>query len=143
MTNQPAFPYTPNEYEAEKASNSYLMSVVVIMFGLPLPIVNLIASVIFYSANRKAPYFVRWHCTQTLVAQVVTFFANAAGVYWTIAVVFGGGEVTNNYIAYIITILLFNLFEFAATIYAAVRTRKGKHVSWWFFGPLTDILVKA
>ncbi|MBI4428650.1 MAG: DUF4870 domain-containing protein [Ignavibacteriales bacterium] len=133
----------PNEYESEKASNSYLMAVVVIMFGLPLPIVNLIASVIFYVANRKAGHFVRWHCTQNLVAQVLTFFANAAGVYWTAGVVFGEREVTNTYIAYIMTLLLFNILEFIAAIYAAVRTRKGKHVSWWFFGPLTEVLVKG
>jgi len=132
----------PNEYEAEKASNSYLMSVVVVMFGLPLPIVNLLASIIFYAANRRAGYFVRWHCTQTLVAQVITFFANAAGVYWTISVVFRGREITNSFIAYLITILAFNLIEFIASIYAAVKTRKGTHVSWWFFGPLTDLLVK-
>ncbi len=133
----------PNEYDSEKASNSYLMSVVVIMFGLPLPIVNLIASFIFYFANRKSSHFVRWHCTQTLVAQVVTFFANAAGVYWTVAVLFGDWQATNTYFAYIFTIIFFNMFEFIATVYAAVRTRKGKHVSWWFFGPLADVLVKA
>ena len=32
------FSYAPDDYETEKASNSYLMSLVVIMVGLPLPI---------------------------------------------------------------------------------------------------------
>ena len=31
------FVYKPDEYEAEKASNSYLMSLIAIMVGLPLP----------------------------------------------------------------------------------------------------------
>ena len=136
------FSYSPDEYEAEKASNSYLMSLIAIMAGLPLPIVNLIASTMFFFGNRKSTHFVRWHCTQVLLAQAVTLVVNAVGVYWTIAVLFGGGRATNNYIAYMVTIVLFNLIEFVATIYAAMKTRKGKHVSWWFFGPLTDAFVR-
>jgi hypothetical protein len=135
------FFYTPNEYETEKASNSYLMSLVALMVGLPLPIINLIASTIFYFANKRAAYFVRWHCTQALLVQALTLPINAAGVYWTLSIVFGSNVITNSYIAYLITIVLFNLIEFIATIYTAVKTRKGSHVSWWFFGPLTDALV--
>ncbi|MGO9481116.1 MAG: hypothetical protein ACLP05_04980 [Candidatus Kryptoniota bacterium] len=143
MASLQEFSYTPDEYEAEKASNSYLMSLVVIMVGLPFPIVNLIASAIFYFGNRKSPRFVRWHCTQALMAQALTLPVNAAGVYWTIAVVLGHKSITNGYIAYIFTIVLFNLIEFIATMYAAIQTRKGKHVTWWLFGSLSDVCVKA
>jgi uncharacterized Tic20 family protein len=136
------FFYRPDEYEAEKASNSYLMSLIALMAGLPLPIVNLIASAIFYISNRKAAHFVRWHCTQALLAQAVTLVMNAAGVYWTLAIVFGSHVVTNHYIGYVFTIVLFNVAEFVATIYAAIRTRKGQHVVWWMFGPLTDAFVR-
>jgi hypothetical protein len=138
-----AFLYLPDEYEAEKASNSYLMSLIALMAGLPLPIINLIATAMFFFANKKAAHFVRWHCTQALLAQAVTLVMNAAGVYWTLAIVFGNEVVTNNYVAYVCTIVLFNLVEFVATVYAAIQTRKGKHVVWWFFGPLTDAWVKA
>lgn len=138
----PQFPYIPDEYESEKASNSYLMSLVAIMAGLPLPVVNLIASAMFFFSNRKSALFVRWHCMQVLLAQAITLVVNAAGVYWTLSIVFGNNIVTNNYIAYIITIVAFNLLEFIATIYAAIRTRKGMHVSWWLFGPLADALVR-
>jgi len=133
---------SPNDYESEKASNSYLMSLVAIMVGLPLPVINLVTSLAFYFGNRRGTPFVRWHCTQVLLAQGITFVFNAAGVYWTIHVVFGDGQVSNVYISYVISIVCVNLVEFAATMYAAIRTRKGKHVSWWFFGPLTDQLVK-
>jgi O-antigen/teichoic acid export membrane protein len=136
------FRYVPDEYESEKASNSYLMSLVAVIVGLPLPVVNLIATAMFYAGNRNKPYFVRWHCTQALSAQAITLVMNAAGVYWTLAIVFGSLAVTNPYIAYVITIVLFNLLEFIATIYAAVRTRKGMHVEWWLFGPLTDAFVR-
>ncbi len=137
------FPYTPDEYEAEKASNSYLMSLVALMAGLPLPIVNLIASVMFFLANRRSAHFVKWHCTQAVLIQALTLVMNAAGVYWTISIVFGPNSITNPYLSYIITVIAFNLVEFVATIYSAVQTRKGRHVSWWFFGPLTDMLVRG
>ena len=47
------FAYEPSEHEAEKASNSYLMSLIAIIAGLPLPIINLLATLIFSTA--KAP----------------------------------------------------------------------------------------
>jgi uncharacterized membrane protein len=137
------FSYLPPEHEAERASNSYLMSLVVIMVGLPLPIVNVIGSGIYFLANRRSAHFVRWHCTQSLLAQIFTLPVNAAGLYWTLAIVFDRLSFTNSYAAYISTVILFNLVEFIATMVAAIRTRKGRHVSWWFFGPLTDALVKG
>jgi hypothetical protein len=138
-----SFAYKPDDYESEKASNSYLMSVVAVIAGLPLPVINLIATVAFFFGNRKGTYFVRWHCMQALLAQAFTLAMNVVGVYWSVAIFFGSHHITNNYIAYIITIIVFNLAEFIATLYAAIRTRKGAHVVWWFFGPLTDLLVKA
>lgn len=135
------FPYTPDEYESEKASNGYLMSLIAVMAGLPLPIVNLIATAGFYLSNRKGTYFVRWHCMQALLAQGFTLVMNAAGVYWTLAIIFGNPGITNSYIAYILTVVLFNFVEFVATIYAATRTRRGQHVVWWLVGPMADAIV--
>jgi uncharacterized membrane protein len=132
----------PGDHERERASNGYLMSLIAIMAGLPLPVVNLLATGAFYFAQRKGSLFVRWHCTQALLAQIALFAINASGVAWTLSIIFGDGSLTNNYIGYAITAAVFNLAEFAASIYAASRTRKGFHVSWWLFGPMTDLLVR-
>jgi uncharacterized Tic20 family protein len=134
------FSYTPGEHEAEKASNSYLMSLIALMAGLPLPIINLIATFIFYLGNRNGTYFVRWHCTQALLSQFSLLFMNSFGFWWTVSIVFSDTEITSSYIAYLITVILFNATEFVATIYTAVQTRKGKHISWWFYGELTSVL---
>jgi hypothetical protein len=136
------FYYEPGEHEAERASNSYLMSLVAVIAGLPLPILNLIASVIFFMGNRKGSYFVRWHCTHVLLSQVSLLFVNSAGFWWTIHIIFDNEIVTNEYIAYMITLFVFNATEFIATIYAAMVTRKGKHVEWWFYGGLTNAVCK-
>lgn len=131
----------PTETEAEKASNSYVMSLLALMAGLPFPIINLVATLIFFLANRKSTYFVRWHCTQALLSQSTVLPINSAATIWTLTIVFGSNVVTDNYIAYLITVVIFNISEFAATIYAAIQTRKGKHVEWWLFGKLTNILL--
>ena len=137
------FSYPPGEHEAEKASNSYLMSLIALMAGLPLPIINLIATLIFYLGNRKGTYFVRWHCTQALLSQFSLLLVNSFGFWWTIHIVFYTQSITNDYISYIIVALIFNLVEFVATIYTASATRNGKHVERWFYGGLTNIICKA
>lgn len=136
------FIYRPDDHESEKASNSYLMSLIAVMVGLPLPIINLIATFIFWISNRKATYFVRWHCTQALLSQASLLFINSAAFWWTISIIFTNKEVDNSFISYIITVVLFNLVEFIATIYTAIQTRKGVHVEWWIFGDLSHLLCK-
>lgn len=137
------FDYEPGEHEAEKASNSYLMSLIALIAGLPLPIINLIATLIFYIGNRKGTYFVRWHCTQALLSQVSVLFINSYGFWWTVSIVFSSQTITSNYIAYIIAVLFFNLAEFIATIYTAIQTRKGIHIEWWFYGNLTNLICNS
>lgn len=140
--NTTSFDYVPSEHEAEKASNSYLMSLIAVIAGLPLPIINLIATLIFYLGNRNGTYFVRWHCTQALLSQFSLLFMNSFGFWWTISILFDSEHVTNQYIGYMITVFIFNLLEFIATIYTAIKTRNGKHVSWWIYGDLTNLVCK-
>jgi uncharacterized membrane protein len=127
--------YRPGDHEAE-----YLMSLIAVIAGLPFPIINLLATLIFYLGNRKGTYYVRWHCTQALISQASLLLINSYGFWWTESVVFRGGEITNAYIAYMMTAFLFNLVEFIVTMYTAIHTRKGKHVKWWFYGDITDRL---
>jgi hypothetical protein len=136
------FPYQPDEHELEKASNSYLMSLIAIMGGLPLPIINLIATLVFYLGNLRGTYFVRWHCIQALLSQLFLLPFNSVGFWWSISIIFTPESISNSYIAYILTIFTFNLIEFVGTIYTAVATRKGTHVEWWVIGGLTNIICK-
>ncbi|MBI4946403.1 MAG: DUF4870 domain-containing protein [Bacteroidetes bacterium] len=136
------FDYSPAEHEAEKASNSYLMSLVAVIAGLPLPIINLAATLIFYLGNRKGTYFVRWHCTQALLSQFSLLAMNSVGFWWTIGIIFQNATLDSGYISYMITIFLFNATEFIATMYTAIKTRKGIHVEWWIYGGLTNLICK-
>ena len=141
--NEPLFSYTVTESELEKASNGYVMSLIAVMIGLPLPIINLLATFVFYLGNRKGTHFVRWHCTQALLSQFTLFIFNTVGFWWSMSILFKDTvDISNNYIAYMATVLLLNAGELAITIYTAIKTRKGEHVSWWFYGPLTNIICK-
>lgn len=131
-----------DESEMEKASTSYLMSVIFITFSLPLPIINLIATIVFSIANRKATDFVKWHCTQALLSQFSLFIINTAAFVWTILLLCRVFSVSNAYLAYLITIILFNIWEFLATVVAAIKTRKGVHHRWFFYSDLTDTLIQ-
>ncbi|HEX9981419.1 MAG TPA: hypothetical protein VGB50_12730 [Flavobacterium sp.] len=142
MIAQKEFEYKPSEHEAEKASNSYLMSLVALVAGLPLPIINLLATFFFFLANRKGTYFVRWHCTQALFSQLCLLAFNSVAFWWTISIAFADETLSNEYFAYLFSILVLNLLEFISTIYSAVQTRKGKHVELWFFGSLANLICK-
>jgi uncharacterized membrane protein len=131
-----------NEFEAEQASKIYIISLMVVKVGIPLPIFNFLGVLLFYFVNRKENYFVRWHSTQTLLAQLTTLFVNSLGFWWTMSILFNSTKITNAFLAYIITLLLFNVIEYIAIIYTAIETRKGKHISWWFYGSLTQLICK-
>lgn len=134
------FGYRPAESEKEQASNSYLMSLVAVIAGLPLPILNLLATFIFYLGNRKGTHFVRWHCMQALLSQFSLLAINSTTFWWTIAIIADKAEFSNYYLAYVITAICYNIVELIATIYTAIQTRKGLHVEWFFYGTLTNII---
>jgi hypothetical protein len=142
MITNSTFYYRPNESELERASNSYLMSLVAVIGGLPLPILNLLASIFFYLGNRKSTPFVKWHCTQNLLSQFGLFFLNSTGFWWTVSIVFDDEKVTNYYVGYMITLVLFNLVEFISTIILASKTRKGIHAELFLFSDLTNLMIK-
>ncbi|MBM3918323.1 MAG: DUF4870 domain-containing protein [Sphingomonadales bacterium] len=118
------------------------MSLVAAFAGLPLPILNLLATFVFYIGNRRGTYFVRWHCMQALLSQLSLLFINSTGFWWTISLIFTDEPLTDSYLAYMLTAVICNIIEFIATIQAAIKTRRGEHVEWFLFGPLTHLLCK-
>ena len=129
-----------SEEEAEYSSNCYLMSLLTVFVGVPLPILNLIASIIFYIGFRNSSYYVRWHCTQMLLSQFVLFFINSYSFWWTVSIIFTQETISKKYFCYMSFVVVTNLFELIMNIYAAIKTRKGIHVEWLFFGKLTHLI---
>lgn len=159
-TNHLTAPLHSQEYE--QAGNSYLMAIVAIIMGLPLPILNLIAAGGYYLAYRKAAYFVRWHCIQSAIGQAVLIPFNSIAVAWTLGLImrfntftvenidneaevasqtlcgfFGAGT---GYWLYVIFIIVLNITEFIVVISTASRVKNGHNVRWWGIAPIVDRL---
>ncbi len=129
--------------EKEKASNAYVMSVLAVAAGLPLPIFNLAATFIFYFANRKETYFVKWHCTQALITQLLLFFFNSYGFWWAVRIyIMEIQEVSQDFFIYIVIILGINIAELIASIYAAIYVKKNGEYRVWFISDFVDTLIK-
>lgn len=134
--------YRPTDDEAEKACNSYLMSLIAVVMGLPMPVINLLATGIFYFISRKSTPFVRWHCLQALLSQIPLFLMNNILFWWTVRIVLCLNMISNEYITYFILVNLYNVWDFYATTKSAILVRKGITYRWRIYGPLTDMLFK-
>jgi len=121
--------------EKEDAMGAYLMMFAAIGAGLPLPIINLIASLIYYYVQKKNSRFVRFHSLQSLLSQLPTTAVNAVAVFWTLQVfVFHNYEPTDQYFGYLIMMALVNLAYFIFSIVGAVKARSGSMYYFLFFG---------
>lgn len=124
--------------EREDGMGAYLMMFAGIAAGLPLPILNLLASIIYYAVNKNKGRFVRFHCLQSLWSQLPTTLMNAGLVYWTIRnFIVDGIEFSDQYWGYLGVVALTNLLYFIFSIVAAIQARNGKMYYFLFFGRLS------
>ena len=122
--------------EKEDAMGAYLMMFAAIAAGLPLPIINLIASVIYYYINKSKSRFVHYHSLHSLFAQIPTSILNAGLVFWSVRIFFFHYELNDYYIGYVWMVVIANLLYFIFSIIAAVNARKGRFYYFMFFGKL-------
>ena len=131
----------PNELsqrERDDAMGAYLMMFAALGAGLPLPIINLIAAVIYYYVNKKAARFVRFHTHQALISQVPTTLMNAIALFWGLRIAFSDEwSLTNIYKGYLVAVVLANLLYFIFGIVAAVKAHHGKMYYFLLFGKIS------
>lgn len=124
--------------EREDGMGAYLMMFAGIAAGLPLPILNLLASIIYWAVNKGKGRFVRFHCLQSLWSQLPTTLLNAGLFYWTIRnFIVDGIEFSDYYFGYLGMVALVNLLYFIFSIVAAIQARNGKMYYFLFFGRLS------
>jgi len=123
--------------EKEDAMGSYLMMFAALGAGLPLPIINLIASIVYYYMNKSNSNFVRFHTYQALISSIPLTLMNASGLFWGIRILFfDGWSATNTFKGYIGMLIMANLLYFVVGIIAAIKARKGLMFYYWFFGKI-------
>ena len=115
---------------------AYLMMFASLATSLPLPIINLIAAVIYYYINRKKGRFIHFNCLQSLLSQLPTTLVNWGLLYWGLQIFFFDNyELSDYFYAYLGFSIIANLVYFIFSLVAAVRARKGIFMYFIFFGP--------
>ena len=121
--------------EKEDAMGAYLMMFAAFAVSIPLPIVNLIAAIIYFYINRKKSRYIHFHCLQSLLSQLPTTLINWGMLYWALQIfLFDNVEINDYFYAYLGFMILANLIYFTFSIVAAIRARKGVFMYFIFFG---------
>jgi uncharacterized Tic20 family protein len=141
MTNVHRYAPTPQPDELplrirEDAMGAYLMMFAAWGVGLPLPLINVIAAIIYYFVNRNKGRFVKYHAHQSMASQVAVGLINAGAVFGLFRVFFLERDMSRYFFAYLLTVIVINVFYFVFSIIAAVKARQGRIYYYWFFGKL-------
>ena len=121
--------------EKEDAMGGYLMMFAAMAAGLPLPIINLIASIVYYYINKNKSRFIHFHALQSLLSQIPTTVINWVALFWTLQIfLFDNYVISDYYYAYIIFMVVMNIAYFIFSLIAATKSRKGTFYYFIFFG---------
>jgi uncharacterized Tic20 family protein len=126
-----------SEREREDAMGAYLMMFAAVAIGLPLPIINLIASIVYYFINRKKSRFINFHCLQGLLSQIPTTIINWIFVIWGVSILVTDREASSEFWAYAIFAGVSTLLYFIICLIAAYKARQGKMYYLLLFGKIS------
>ena len=129
-------PEEVTQREREDAMGSYFMMFATTAIGLPMPIINMIAAIVYYYVNKSKGRYVQFHTLQSLYSQIPVTALNLVLVVWLLRNLFKDFMFTNMFWGFLAMTLLANLIYFAFSIVAAVRANKGRFYYFMFFGKL-------
>jgi uncharacterized Tic20 family protein len=126
------------EREKEDAMGAYLMMFAAWGAGFPLPLVGLIASIIYFYLNKKSSPFTAFHSYQALLTHIPISVLNAAAVIWGLIIVLA--DIPHHFRifgAFCAFAGIWNALYMAFSIIACVQARKGRFYYFWVFGRLS------
>lgn len=113
---------------------AYFMMFATAALGLPMPILNLVAAIVYYFVNRSKGRFVQFHTLQSLYSQIPVSLLTSALVVWTVLNFYHDMEFTSNYWGFLIAVSIFAVLYLAFSVVGAVRARNGQFYYFIFFG---------
>lgn len=111
--------------EKGDAMGAYFMMFASLGLGLPFPLLNLIAAVIYYYVNKKDSRYVGFHSLQSLLSQMPVTILNAGVVFWLIYNLVTETSNWQPFAIYAISSAFVNFVYFVISIIAAVEANKG------------------
>lgn len=145
-------PQDISQREKDDAMAAYLMMFASWAVGLPLPLVNMIASVVYYAVTRKTSRFVGFHSLQSLLSQLPVSLLNAGAVGWLIGILVTGFHFQPAFFAFLFFSAAVNIAYVVLSIIALVNANKGRfyYMPWFgrvafarFYGPDAEGKEKA
>jgi uncharacterized membrane protein len=127
-----------SQREKDDAMASYLMMFASWAVGLPLPLVNLVASVVYYVVNRKGSKFVAFHSLQSFLSQVPVSLLNAGVMGWGIGLLVKGDAAGSlwPFLGFAFFVVAVNILYIVFSIVALLQANKGRFYYLPFFGRL-------
>lgn len=127
--------------EREDAMGAYFMMFATAALGLPLPILNLVAAIIYYFLNRSKGRFVQFHTLQSLYSQIPVTLLNLGLVAWIITNLVKDYTFSTTFWGYVVMVAVANLVYLIFSIFGAVQARKGLFYYFLFFGKAAYVQV--
>ena len=113
---------------------AYLMMFAAWGAGLPLPVLNLVAAVIYFFVNKGRSRFVAFHALQSLLSQIPVTIANLVAVIWAVRIIFWDQLVTSQFWGFVIFAAVLNVGYIALSLVALGRARRGRMFYIWVTG---------
>jgi uncharacterized membrane protein len=120
----------------EDAMGAYFMMFATAALGLPLPLLNLVAAIIYFYLNRDKGRFVQFHTLQSLWSQIPVTLLNSGLVAWTIVNFVKDFDFTGMYWGYLVMTAVADVVYLIFSLVGAARARKGQFYYFLFFGKL-------
>ncbi len=125
--------------EKDDAMGAYLMMFAAMGAGLPLPFINLLASVIYYYINKNKSRYVAFHSFQSMITQIPISILNGALVVWIIKILifYDSPYFSSPFFVYLGFVVIWNIVYMVLSIIACVKARKGLLYYMFLFGTLS------
>ena len=109
--------------EKEQAMAGYTMMFASFFIGLPIPFVGILASYVYYYANKKTSNFVAFHSFQSFLTQVPISLMNTGLIVWLV-IAFIKKDFHSGFITYAIVVGSLNFMYFIFSLIGAVMGTK-------------------
>jgi uncharacterized membrane protein len=126
-----------SQREKEDAMGAYLMMFAAWAFGLPLPVLNLIAAIIYFFVNKKISRFVAFHSLQSLLSQIPVTALNVTLLVWLIRILLGNMVFHPAFFVALIFAGLVNILYLVFSVAALVHARRGQYYYMPVFGRIS------
>jgi uncharacterized Tic20 family protein len=124
-----------SERDREDAMGAYLMMFAAVAVSLPLPIINLVAAIIYYYVNRTKSRYIHFHCHQSLISQIPTTLLNWGLLFYAIKIwLLKDWQFDEYFVTYMGLVITTNIVYTVFSLIAAINARKGKMYYFIFFG---------